>query len=81
MRSLGTASESWALKMSVVDLGTEEEEMQERGGQAVPGIRRRAGTSGAASGRGTAWSIGEPRTAVRLTRLPEIFQGVDEMFS
>jgi hypothetical protein len=54
--------------------------MQERGGQGVLGMRDRAGTSGAASGRGTAWPIREPRTVVRLTRLPAIFQGVGERF-
>jgi hypothetical protein len=81
MRSLGTASECWALKRARVDLGTEEQEMQERGGQEVPGMRRWARTSGTVSGRGTVWSIGEPRTTVHLTRLPAIFQGVDERSS
>jgi hypothetical protein len=58
--------------------GTGDKEFQERCGQGVLGLRNRAGTSGAASWRGTAWPIREPRTVVRLTRLPAILQGVDE---
>jgi hypothetical protein len=42
--SLGPASECWALERAGVDLGMEEQEMQERGGQEVLGMRRQAGT-------------------------------------
>jgi hypothetical protein len=44
--------------------GTDDKEFQERCGQGVLGLRNRAGTSGAASWRGTAWPLREPRTVV-----------------
>jgi hypothetical protein len=49
--------------------GTDNKEFQERCGQGVLGLRNLAGTSGAASWRGTAWPIREPRTVVRLTTI------------